>query len=104
MGIENNQKEFRLQIFLPQVQSRKQEIQQALAKLTPMKKVERTNVVVVRNLLQEQEEMGEGMRRNERESLCNGCEQGKKFLQLWEIWPSHVELQELENSGPREKN
>ena len=51
MGIENNQKEFRLQIFLPQVQSRKQEIQQALAKLTPMKKVERTNVVVVRNLL-----------------------------------------------------
>ena len=104
MGIENNQKEFRLQMFLPQVQSRKQEKQQALAKLIPMKKVERTNVVVVRNLLQEQEEMGEGMRRNERESSCNGCEQGKKFLQLWEIWPSHVELQELENSGPREKN
>jgi len=39
-----------------------------------MKKVERTNVVVVRNLLQGQEEMGDGMRRNERESLYNGCE------------------------------
>jgi len=44
-----------------------------LAKPTPMKGVERTNVVVVRNLLQGQEERGEGMRRNEKESLCNRC-------------------------------
>ena len=53
---------------LPQVWSKRQEVQQwALTGPAPMKEVGRMNAVVVQNPLQGQEE-----RKNEKKTLCNG--------------------------------
>ena len=46
----------------------------------------------------------EKMGRNEKRSLCNGCGQREKLLQLQRFWSSGTELQKLENNGPRKKN
>jgi len=51
---------------------RRQKEQWAPVGSIPMERVERTNTVVVRNPLQEQERI---RRKNKEESLCNGCGQ-----------------------------
>jgi len=65
---------------LPQIWPKRQEVQQMSAIPAPIKEVERTNTIVVRNLLQKQEEREERIRRDlyvinvDKERNCYSCE------------------------------
>ena len=86
--VERNQREFRLWLLPPQIQPRRQEIQQVPVRPTQMERIERTNAVV-KYLLQRE---GGRMRRDSyamdmhRERNCYSCERFGHFVQNCRRW------------------